>query len=335
MQHDAASTRATAWTVDGVLRDGIPVMLRTDRCNAVARALLEQRLVPGLEQAEVVACEVKHGASRFDFLLQHEGRSLWLEVKSCTLLGGPVAMFPDAVTQRGARHVRELTEMSRSGTAAGVLFLVHHPAPRFFAPDLHADLDFARAFLESRGHLLHLPLALEWSADLALSRPPRLLDIPWDVLEREVADRGSYVIVLRLDEDRDLEFGRGLSHRFRAGWYAYVGSAMRGLSSRVARHLRLRKKHHWHVDALRAVAQVTGHVMVRSSERLECTLADALGAVADFPVEGFGASDFGCSSHLLGFETDPLQRSAVHDVLAQFRAARLIPEGDHGPTEFS
>lgn len=325
VHYAAAPTRSTAWTVDAVFRDHYPVVLRTDRSNAVTQALLEQRLVPGLEDAEVVATEVTHGASRFDFLLHRGGRDLMLEVKSCTLFEGEVAMFPDAVTARGAKHVRELTGLAKEGTPAAVIYLVQSPTPLHFLPDLHTDLEFTRAFLDSRDHVMNLPLAIEWGPDLEVARPPRLLDIPWDLIEREAEDRGTYVLLLRLDAEHELEFGHGRRHRFSAGWYAYVGSAMRGLSQRMARHVRSTKRPHWHIDALRAVSRVAGHVLVRSADRLECPLAAALSSVADFTVAGFGASDCRCPSHLFGFTSDPLHRRTVHDILGYFKMARLGP----------
>jgi DNA-binding sugar fermentation-stimulating protein len=67
------------------------------------------------------------GHSRFDFLLERNGRPFYLEVKSCTLVGRSIAMFPDAVTARGRRHLEELADMGRRGTPCGVLFLIHWP----------------------------------------------------------------------------------------------------------------------------------------------------------------------------------------------------------------
>jgi len=70
-----------------------------------------------------------------------------LEVKSCTLFGNSIAMFPDAVTVRGRRHIEELAALAVRGTAGGVVFLVHTPRVRYFLPDYHTDLTFARTFL--------------------------------------------------------------------------------------------------------------------------------------------------------------------------------------------
>ena len=95
------SRRKTNYTVLAVQRNGSPIFLHTHITNQVARYLIERRLIPPLEGAEIVKGEVSHGRSRFDFLLREHGRDLYLEVKSCTLFGNGVAMFPDAVTERG------------------------------------------------------------------------------------------------------------------------------------------------------------------------------------------------------------------------------------------
>ncbi|NOZ22314.1 MAG: DNA/RNA nuclease SfsA, partial [Planctomycetes bacterium] len=83
-------TRRTKYTAVAVERDGEPVFLHTHLTNHVARFLIERGRVPGLEDAKVVASEVAHGHSRFDFLLRRGGRKFFMEVKSCTLFGNGV-----------------------------------------------------------------------------------------------------------------------------------------------------------------------------------------------------------------------------------------------------
>lgn len=88
--------------------------------------------------------EVTFGNSRFDFRLYGE-RDCLVEVKGVTLLQEGWSYFPDAPTERGARHLRELVEAVRSGLAAGVVFLVQHPEAKGFTPNGTMDPDFARA----------------------------------------------------------------------------------------------------------------------------------------------------------------------------------------------
>ncbi|NLS94524.1 MAG: DNA/RNA nuclease SfsA [Planctomycetaceae bacterium] len=126
---------ATEYTAVAVERDGEPVFLHTHWTNRAARWLLENRRIPGLERAELVGSAVKHGRSRFDFRMRQGRREFFLEVKSCTLFGNRVAMFPDAVTDRGRRHLVELAELGASGTRPCVLLLVQTQNVDYFMPD--------------------------------------------------------------------------------------------------------------------------------------------------------------------------------------------------------
>jgi sugar fermentation stimulation protein A len=320
-------SRKTAHTVVAVERDGLPIMLHTHKTNAAARYLIEKRLVPGLEDAVVERSEVAVGHSRFDFLLKDGKGEMLLEVKSCTLFGKRVAMFPDAVTARGARHLQELAALSGSGARTAVLFVVHWPRTQVFMPDYHTDLHFARILLSVRGSVGIIPVAVRWQQGLSLADEATLLDIPWSYIDQEAHDRGSYVLILELTADRTLPIGRRGEHRlFRKGFYLYVGSAMAGLRSRIERHLRLRKRCHWHIDWLRSAARVHAALPIRASARLECDLADALSRTSDWSVPGFGSSDCDCDTHLFGMSDDPLCSAGFHRLLQYFRMDRYDGE---------
>jgi sugar fermentation stimulation protein A len=116
----------TRFTCVAVERQGLPVMLHTHRTNTAVKWLLEQGLIAGLGDYTVVRQEVTEGTSRFDFLLDRARSQLLLEVKSCTLFGGPVAMFPDAVTERGRRHIVELSHLG-GGKKGGLLVVAQWP----------------------------------------------------------------------------------------------------------------------------------------------------------------------------------------------------------------
>lgn len=326
LEHEppAAGSMKLAFTAVAVEREGRPVMLHTHRTNDAARHLIETGRVPGLETARVVAAEHRVGRSRFDFLLEHDGAPVLLEVKSCTQFGRRVAMFPDAVTARGARHVRELAELARGGTRTAVLFVVQWPEATIFVPDYHTDLDFAAALLEARAHVQVIALGVGWAPDLALEPEARALEIPWALVEREARDRGSYLLLLELGEAATIEV-RGLGPVcFAPGFYVYVGSAMAGLGPRIARHRRrARKRFHWHVDFLRDRAALVDAIPIRAAERLECELAAAARALAGWAVPGFGASDCGCGGHLFGFVADPRRTAPFQALLQRFRMDRL------------
>jgi sugar fermentation stimulation protein A len=126
-----APTRRTAWTA--------MLVESPDGCGLVSvdttlpNRLVHQALLAGaLDEFRDWALERREatlGDSRIDFVLRHaDGRRLALEVKSVTLVEQGVALFPDAVTARGARHVRELARIAHEpGWQAAVLFVLQRP----------------------------------------------------------------------------------------------------------------------------------------------------------------------------------------------------------------
>jgi sugar fermentation stimulation protein A len=113
--------------------------------NRIFEAALARGGVPGFRGARVVAREVTRGGSRLDFLLEQRREPLLVEVKSATLVEGGRALFPDAPTTRGTRHLTELTAAERSGTRAAVVFLVQRSDARLLAPHAGNDPAFAAA----------------------------------------------------------------------------------------------------------------------------------------------------------------------------------------------
>ncbi len=308
-----------------VERDGIPLLLHTQASNAVAAALIARGKIPGLENAEILRGEVRVGNSRFDLLLRKNGRPFYLEVKSCTLVGRWIAMFPDAITARGKRHLEELAALSRSGTACGVLFLIHWPKARFFLPDYHTDLEFARTFLAVRNDLSITAVSLGWRSDLSLDPEVRAATIPWELIEQEARDAGSYLMLLHLPRAVAIAVGSLGTRTFASGHYLYVGTASRGLSRRMERHRRKGTAVHWHIDHLKVHADRCMPIPIRSSSPLEHELAAAVGKIADGCVAAFGSSDCDCPGHLFYFGAHPLRQPAFVDLLIRFRIDRLEP----------
>ena len=128
--------------------DGPPLLVNLDSQapnRAVGEWLRAGKLLPGAE----VRAEVVHGASRFDFALEDGAGTLFLEVKGCTLEREGVAAFPDAPTERGAKHLRELTEWAKAGNRAAVFFLIQMRPVLHFTPNEATDPVFAAALREA------------------------------------------------------------------------------------------------------------------------------------------------------------------------------------------
>lgn len=114
--------------------------------NRVVREALEQGNLPGFSGYDRVRPEAAYGKGRLDFML-YRGEELFacLEVKGVTLVEEGAALFPDAPTIRGRRHVEELASLAGSGTRAAVLFVVQREDARFFAPNWRTDRKFCEA----------------------------------------------------------------------------------------------------------------------------------------------------------------------------------------------
>jgi Uri superfamily endonuclease len=108
--------------------------------------------------------------------------------------------------------------------------------------------------------------------------------------------RGSYALILVLDERHVVETGALGPLDLEAGTYVYCGSAMGGLEQRLARHFRAEKRMHWHIDRLLEVGRPMGAVLFEGEDR-ECEIAAFLMGKGRL-VPGFGCSDCACPSHL-------------------------------------
>jgi sugar fermentation stimulation protein A len=315
--------RSLKYMAVAVERNGIPIMLHTHHNNTVARHLIEQNRIPGLEGAAITKAEHTVGHSRFDFLLRKGNRDILLEVKSCTLFNETLAMFPDAVTARGTKHLLELASLSRKGLDTAVLFIVHAPNVQYFMPEHHTDLVFSQTLLSVRDRVMAKAVSVGWNDDLTIVNDVRELTIPWDMVKRESHDSGSYIIVLRLEQDRRISVGSIGDLKFRKGFYLYVGSAKKDLTRRINRHRSERKNLFWHIDYLREHAEFHAALPIRASADLECEIAASMSKIADWWVDDFGSSDCSCESHLFGMKDDPVHSPAFIKRLLYFRMGRL------------
>lgn len=310
----------TAYRVIGVKREGVPIMLDTNYCNEVAAHLVDTKQVPGWEKWHVKRREYTVGKSRFDLLLENDQEEQFLvEVKSCTLFSKQGAMFPDAITERGRKHLLHLAHLREEGWRTGLLFLVHWEQAKWFLPDYHTDLAFAKTFLEVEKQIDWKALTLKWSEEFTMPEAKGLCAFHRELLAQEAEDKGDYLMVLRLEDEATLSIGSKGELFFPKGFYVYVGSAKANLAKRMERHKRKRKKMHWHLDYLRGHCEVVAAMPIRTSEDLECPLAEAVKAVSDWAIKGFGCSDCHCESHLFGFSNNPVHDEAFMMVVEDFR----------------
>lgn len=119
--------------------------------KVVLEALREGRIrLEGLDKLKLIRPETKYGDSRFDFYLEDvSGRRAFAEVKGVTLEFDGHASFPDAPTERGARHLRELIKAKAEGYLAYVIFVIQMKPMLDFSPNEEHDPVFSRALREA------------------------------------------------------------------------------------------------------------------------------------------------------------------------------------------
>ena len=114
--------------------------------NAAAKEWLEGG---GLGRVEQLRAETRHGDSRFDFSFVLDGKQCFLEVKGVTLETDGVCAFPDAPTERGAKHLRGLTQAAQEGYGAYVLFVIQMADVEYLHPNDATDPAFGKALREA------------------------------------------------------------------------------------------------------------------------------------------------------------------------------------------
>jgi sugar fermentation stimulation protein A len=318
---DESGTRLE-YSLVAARNQGLIVPLASARANDLAEAVVLPNLFP---EARRIHREINVGRSRLDFLVDTGGQpgsgKLILEVKGCTLAAEGTAMFPDAPTLRGLRHLEELEALAEQGRPAGILFAVLNPLARRFVPNLHTDPAFALKLILLKGKIWMRAVSIRTGEDgtAVLANP----DIPLDLAAAEAAleDRGVYLLIVELPRGCTLTPGSLGEIRLRPGWYVYTGSGRKNLSARIARHHRSRKMLHWHIDYLLACGGRGGltSLPVRTLKDLECPLARAVAALAAGSTPGFGCSDCDCPSHLFRFDNNPLHDGGFLDLLLHYR----------------
>jgi len=150
VSHSPNPKRKLAYTWElAEVTDTVPtwVGVNTALPNRVIRSALEARRLPGLGRYETIRSEVRYGhdrKSRVDFLLtSDQGESIYIEIKNTTWAQADLALFPDTITDRGQKHLRELTELLPTARAVMLYFINRGDCPRF-SPGDQADPEYGR-----------------------------------------------------------------------------------------------------------------------------------------------------------------------------------------------
>lgn len=149
---EAKSSGKLAYRLEQVRVGNTWIGVNPQRANRVVEQALRAQALPALADCLLQKAEatLPGGGSRIDFLLHDAAATpLWLEVKSVTYVVNAHAMFPDAVTARGRKHLLHLSERVKLGERAAMLFLVQRNDARLVGPAAHIDPAYAEAFAQA------------------------------------------------------------------------------------------------------------------------------------------------------------------------------------------
>ena len=138
--------RKTAYDLITVRKGRRLINMDSQAPNIAAREWL---LGGGLGEISQLRSEVSHGDSRYDLSFIKDGRQCFLEVKGVTLENDGICAFPDAPTDRGAKHLRGLLDAAREGYGAYVLFVIQMEDVRCLTPNDKTDPAFGKALREA------------------------------------------------------------------------------------------------------------------------------------------------------------------------------------------
>ncbi len=294
------------------------LMLDTIKNNSCAQWLIENKQIPSLAEYNLVRSEVTVGKSRFDFLLEKDGEKLYCEVKSCTLFGGELAMFPDAVTERGRRHVQELGDMAREGIKTAVLFIVHSSLVTAFAPDFHTDPAFSETLYQNRKEIPIIPISIGWDETMTLKPEIKELPIDWKLYEEHGrVDSGVYLYLFQSETEQEITLLDGTSRSLKKGFYLFCGEDQKALQKKLVYHSRTRKNVSEDIDIVRNVTSVSGSWPIRNKNMRAENLSKSVKLFADEVVSGF-ESECG-EPNLFYFQQNPTRTEALQGLLLNLR----------------
>jgi len=127
--------RSTKYDLVAVLKGSVLVNMDSQAPNTAFGEYLRQGLFEELGQLTHIKTEAKYGTSRFDFFVETATRKAFIEVKGVTLEEDRIAMFPDAPTQRGIKHLNELATCIEDNYEAFVVFVVQMKGVSLFTPN--------------------------------------------------------------------------------------------------------------------------------------------------------------------------------------------------------
>lgn len=136
--------RKTRFSLHFVENKGVLVSLYSQQANSIVYDAITNGKIKELAGYNHHQREKTVDNSRIDIYLANEKEECYVEVKGVTLIVDGEARFPDAPTERGAKHLKELIKLKKDGNRCAVFFLIQHPIGKFFRPNWENDPVFSQ-----------------------------------------------------------------------------------------------------------------------------------------------------------------------------------------------
>ena len=141
--------RKTKFSLHFVENKNVLVSLYSQQANSIVYDAILNGKIKELVGYSTHQREKTVDNSRIDIYLENENQQCYVEVKGVTLIVDGEARFPDAPTERGAKHLKELIKLKQEGNRCVVFFLIQHPAGKFFRPNWENDPKFSQTLNEA------------------------------------------------------------------------------------------------------------------------------------------------------------------------------------------
>jgi len=136
-------SRATKYDLTAVLKGRRLINIDSQAPNHAFREYIKSGQY--IDNVTYIKPEAKYGSSRFDFYIEAHNRKIYIEVKGVTLEKYGIALFPDAPTRRGVKHLNELAQCIKNGYEAHTVFVIQMEDIRLFTPASEIHPEFAMA----------------------------------------------------------------------------------------------------------------------------------------------------------------------------------------------
>ena len=133
--------RKTKYDLITVVKNGMLINMDSQAPNKVFGEWVSQGNFAA--DVDLIKPECKYGNSRFDFYIEAGGRKIFAEIKGVTLEEEGIVMFPDAPTERGVKHIKELCECVKNGYESYIFFIIQMEQCKYFTPNKVTHPEFA------------------------------------------------------------------------------------------------------------------------------------------------------------------------------------------------